>query len=177
MQHQVETRHVEATSNVGVSRRRAQVSEFGRARPRPSGVDSADVELLQESFGKAEPIATTVADLFYERLFALLPESRAMFPDDLRLQKRKLIGALRFVVHNLRTPPTLRLVLEDLGRRHDAYGVTARHYEVAGVALLHALEQGLGGAWNERLERAWTKAYLLVVDTMSGADDTPTAKA
>ena len=177
MQHPVDICHVEATSNVGVGRRRAQSSESGRARPRPSGVDSTDVELLQESFGKAAPIATTVVDLFYERLFALLPESRAMFPDDLRLHKRKLIGALRFVVHNLRTPSTLRPVLEDLGRRHAAYGVTAHHYDVAGVALLHALEQGLGGAWNERLEQAWTKAYLLVADTMSGADDTPTTTA
>ena len=177
MNHDIEISHIETTSGVAVGRRRARANALERGRTPPSPMNAADIELLRKSLKKVAPITAAVADLFYERLFALLPESKALFPDDLRAQKIKLMNALHLVVRNLHAPETVQLVLGDLGRRHVAYGAMPHHYDAVGAALLQALERGLGDAWNERLERTWAHAYVQVADTMQRAADTPGVEA
>jgi hypothetical protein len=44
------------------------------------------IALVQDSFKKVVPIAATAADLFYDRLFAIAPQFRPLFPLDLREQ-------------------------------------------------------------------------------------------
>src|SRR5204862_5932199 len=98
------------------------------------------IALVQDSFKKVVPIAANAADLFYDRLFAIAPEFRAMFPQDLRDQKKKLIAMLATVVANLHELEKMLPAVQDLGRRHMTYGVTADHYTPVGEALLSALE-------------------------------------
>lgn len=137
-------------------------------------MDSSDVSLVQDSFAKVAPIADTAADLFYERLFAIAPEVRPLFPDDMSEQKAKLMQTLAVAVRGLDRPETVIPALEDLGRRHVGYGVEAAHYDAVGAALLHTLARGLGDGWNPELERAWTRTYALVATTMqSGAAPRP----
>jgi hypothetical protein len=52
-------------------------------------------------FQKVVPIAGTVADLFYDRLFEIAPGVRPLFPDDMKEQKMKLIAMLATAVTNL----------------------------------------------------------------------------
>ena len=40
------------------------------------------ITLLQSSFELVRPIADTAGMLFYERIFTLAPETRALFDDD-----------------------------------------------------------------------------------------------
>jgi len=124
-----------------------------------------DIALVQESFKKVVPIAATAADLFYDRLFVIAPEFRPLFPQDLREQKMKLIAMLATVVGNLHQLGAMMPAVEDLGRRHVSYGVTADHYAPVGEALLWTLEQGLGTDFTPVVKEAWTGAYL----TLSGA--------
>jgi hemoglobin-like flavoprotein len=56
-------------------------------------------------------------------------------------------------------------IIQDLGRRHVGYGVTAEHYELVGEALLWTLEQGLGDDFTPSVKAAWQEAYV----TLSGA--------
>ena len=105
------------------------------------------VTMVQESFKKVVPIAGTAADLFYDRLFEIAPEVRSLFPDDLTEQKKKLIAMLATAVNNLHQVGTILPAVEDLGRRHVAYGVTDEMYEPVGAALLWTLGQGLGDAF------------------------------
>jgi len=51
-------------------------------------MDAQKIALVQGSFAKVQPIADTAAYLFYDRLFELAPETRGMFPEDLREQKK-----------------------------------------------------------------------------------------
>jgi hemoglobin-like flavoprotein len=85
------------------------------------------VALVQDSFNKVVPIAAIAGDLFYDRLFAIAPDFRPMFPDDLREQKKKLIAMLATVVGNLHQLEQMLPAVEDLGRRHVSYGVTGEH--------------------------------------------------
>jgi hemoglobin-like flavoprotein len=56
--------------------------------------------------------------------------------------------------------------LEDLGRRHVAYGVIPDHYPIVGEALLHTLETALECAWTPTVKEGWTTIYAFVSTTM-----------
>ena len=128
-----------------------------------------DVTLVQASFKKVVPIADTAADLFYDRLFAIAPDVRAMFPDDMKEQKKKLIAMLATAVNNLHQVDSIVPAVEELGKRHLAYGVAPQHYAPVGAALLWTLEQGLGEEFTPPVKAAWTEAYLTLAGVMQTA--------
>jgi hemoglobin-like flavoprotein len=135
------------------------------------------VTLVQESFKKVVPIADKAADLFYDRLFTIAPEVRSLFPADLSEQKKKLLQVLTTAVTNLHQVEKVLPAVEELGRRHVAYGVTEKHYEPVGAALLWTLEQGLGADFSPAVKAAWTETYVTVAGVMTKAAATVTAAA
>jgi hemoglobin-like flavoprotein len=108
-------------------------------RDRPSAMEDMmtpqQVGLVQESFKKVQPIAGQAADLFYGRLFEIAPHLRPLFPPDLQEQKRKLMVMLGTAVTNLDQIDKIVPAVQDLGRRHAGYRVTAAHYQPVGEAL------------------------------------------
>ncbi|MBI3199301.1 MAG: hemin receptor [Rhodospirillales bacterium] len=134
------------------------------------------IKLVQTSFAQVAPIAATAADLFYGRLFEIAPQVRAMFPDDLSGQKKKLMAMLGTAVAGLSHLDTLLPAVRALGQRHAGYGVTAEHYAPVGAALLWTLEKGLGEAFTDDVENAWTTAYTILAGAMiEAANDVPKA--
>ena len=127
------------------------------------------IKLVQTSFAQVAPIAATAADLFYGRLFEVAPQVRAMFPDDLSEQKKKLMAMLGTAVAGLSRLETLVPAVQALGRRHAGYGVKAQHYASVGSALLWTLEKGLGEAFMPEVKDAWATAYIVLSTTMMNA--------
>ncbi len=136
-----------------------------------------NITLVQETFKQVVPIADTAVGLFYDRLFAIAPEARPLFPDDLAEQKKKLIGMLATAVTNLHQIEAILPAVEDLGRRHAGYGVTPAHYEPVGAALLWTLEQGLGDGFTTPAKAAWTEAYASLAGVMQAAAAQPLSPA
>jgi nitric oxide dioxygenase len=135
------------------------------------------VELLESSFALLAPRADELADRFYARLFEVAPATRAMFPADMAMQKRALIGALVVIDRSLRSAEQLGLYLEGLGKRHVDYGAAASHYPVVGAVLLETLAEMAGDAWTAELESAWANAYAAVSGLMLNAADEVQAAA
>jgi hemoglobin-like flavoprotein len=127
------------------------------------------VAMVQDSFKKVVPIAGTAADLFYDRLFTIAPDVRPLFPDDLKEQKKKLIAMLATAVGNLHQVETIIPAVQELGKRHAGYGVTNKHFEPVGAALLWTLEQGLGADFTPPLKEAWTETYVTLAGVMRNA--------
>jgi hemoglobin-like flavoprotein len=127
------------------------------------------IKLVQTSFAQVAPIAATAADLFYGRLFEIAPQVRAMFPDDLSGQKKKLMAMLGTAVAGLSHLDTLVPAVQALGRRHAGYGVSAEQYAPVGAALLWTLEKGLSEAYTADVKDAWTAAYTILSQTMIDA--------
>jgi hemoglobin-like flavoprotein len=132
-------------------------------------MNAQDKILVQSSFEKVVPIAGKAADLFYDRLFELDPTLRPMFSQDMTEQKKKLMQMLATAVTNLHQVEKIIPAVEDLGRRHVAYGVTDKHYEPVGAALLWTLEQGLGPDFTPPVKAAWTETYMTVAGVMQKA--------
>ena len=125
---------------------------------------SDQVELVQQSFARVAPISEQAAVLFYGRLFELAPSVRAMFPDDMTEQRKKLMATLALVVNGLTNLEAVLPAASALAKRHVSYGAKPEHYPVVGGALLWTLEKGLGEGWTPEIASAWTAAY----GTLSG---------
>src|ERR1700748_764444 len=117
------------------------------------------IKLGQESFAKVAPISEQAAELFYGRLFEVAPGVRAMFPDDMTEQRKKLMTTLAVVVGGLSNLEAVLPAASALAKRHVSYGATPEHYPVVGGALLFTLEKGLGDGWTPPVAAAWTTAY------------------
>jgi hemoglobin-like flavoprotein len=130
---------------------------------------STQTALVQRSFAIIAPIADDAAALFYQRLFELDPSLRQMFPEDMTGQRKKLMQMLTAAVKGLDRIDQLVPVLQDLGRRHVAYGVTDAHYDTVGAALLWTLEMGLGKGFTRETKEAWATVYGLLATTMRDA--------
>jgi hemoglobin-like flavoprotein len=143
----------------------------------PAPMTPHEITLVQTSFAKVAPIAATAADLFYGRLFEIAPDVRAMFPDDMTDQKKKLMAMLGTAVASLTRLDQLLPVVHALGQRHAGYGVKAEHFAPVGAALLCTLEQGLGEAFTPEVKEAWAAVYGTLSAIMITAMEQTMARA
>jgi hemoglobin-like flavoprotein len=132
-------------------------------------VTERQVALVQGTFDLIAPIADDAAVLFYSRLFEIDPGLRRLFKSDMREQRVKLMQMLTAAVNGLTHLDRLVPVVEGLGRRHAAYGVTDAHYQTVGEALLWTLEMGLGKSFTPEVREAWADVYGLLASTMRNA--------
>jgi hemoglobin-like flavoprotein len=135
-----------------------------RCHKQEYGMTQEQVAVVQQSFAKVAPIADRAAAMFYDRLFEVAPQVKAMFPADMAEQRRKLMATLGVVVNGLSNLESVLSAASALAKRHVAYGAKPEHYPVVGSALLWTLERGLGDAWTREVADAWTAAY----GTLSG---------
>lgn len=128
-----------------------------------------DIARVRASFAVLAPRAQPACLAFYRHLFALAPDCRALFGDDLDGQARKLAGMLDALVERLDDPACWTAQCRALGERHVDYGATEDHYDAVGAALLRMLREGLGEAWDEATAAAWSTLYGELAETMMDA--------
>ncbi len=132
-------------------------------------MDSNQIALVQSSFEKVIPISEVAAKMFYERLFELDPSIKPLFKGDMNQQGRKLMQMIAMVVDGLGNLDSVVPEVQNLGKRHVAYGVLDEHYNTVGTALLWTLERGLGESFTPEVKDAWTAAYMLLSGAMKTA--------
>jgi nitric oxide dioxygenase len=136
-------------------------------------LSDADIDVLRDTFRRlaAEPELTGM--MFYDRLFAMAPELRSMFPADLEQQAVKLMSMLGAVVARIHDHGALTPLVSDLGRRHAGYGVQPAHYELVGEALLWALGQRIGPDFQRDAYETWRRTYVALAEVMLDAAAAP----
>lgn len=83
-----------------------------------------DIALVKNSFSRLEQSELDYSIIFYETLFTNTPSARALFKEDIVLQRKKLNKTLAFAVNGLEQLDALRGILLELGKRHIDYGVS-----------------------------------------------------
>ena len=131
-----------------------------------STITRHECRLVQASFAELDPIADEVAAAFYRRLFELNPSLAPLFKNDMAAQGMKFMEKLAVAVMGLEDLDSIAPLVQTLGRAHAGYGVQTTHYETAREALLWALENRLGAAFNSELRSAWTAAYDTIATAM-----------
>lgn len=129
-----------------------------------------DVDQLKRSWDLvARRGGDQVASRFYSYLFIMHPETRSMFPLSMAAQRDRLVNALGYTVSHVDELDSLVPFLEQLGRDHRKFGVTADHYPPVGQALLHTLAETHGDSWNPALAENWAAAFGVVAKVMTDA--------
>lgn len=124
------------------------------------------IELVRDSFVDILFAPEEASRIFYDRLFALAPETRVLFKDDIDEQGRLLIATLAKIVTGLTAFDAMLPDLRALAIRHVGYGAQMRHYAIIGDALRHLIANFAGSSFDSDVDRAWQGAYALVADVM-----------
>ncbi len=127
------------------------------------------VTSVQSSWEKVVPIKEKAAELFYGKLFELDADLKPLFKGDMVEQGRKLMMMINTTVTKLDKLDEIVPAVQDLGKRHVAYGVKDVHYDTVGAALLWTLGAGLGDAFTDEVKEAWTAAYTTLATAMKDA--------
>jgi len=127
------------------------------------------ITLVQSSWQKVVPIKDKAAELFYGKLFELDPALKPLFKGNMEEQGRKLMAMINTVVNKLDDLGDIVPAVQDLGKRHVTYGVKDAHYDTVGASLLWTLGAGLGDAFTNEVEAAWTEAYTILANAMKEA--------
>jgi hemoglobin-like flavoprotein len=132
-------------------------------------VTTDEIALVQNSWQQVVPITDRAAILFYGRLFELDPSLSGLFHGDMTEQGRKLTTMIDTAVNGLSDLERIVPTVQNLGRRHQMYGVRDQHYDTVAAALLWTLERGLGAAFTPDVRTAWTTTYAVLATTMKNA--------
>jgi hemoglobin-like flavoprotein len=114
-------------------------------------------------------MTATAAELFYKRLFEIEPATAALFKGDMREQGRRFMQVLATAVGSLSSMSTLVPIVQRLGLRHAACGVTADHYDSVQQALLWTLALILQDEYTDEVRSAWATAYAMLAGIMKEA--------
>lgn len=131
------------------------------------------INLVQTTWAQVLPIEEAAAGLFYGKLFELDPTLKPLFKGDMKEQGKKLMKMINVAVNGLTRLDQIVPAVQDMGRRHVGYGVTAGHYDTVGAALLWTLETGLGAAFTPDVKEAWTTTYVTLATVMKEASMAP----
>lgn len=133
------------------------------------GFKDMDLQLeLQSSMNTMLDDEEEFASIFYNKVFTLAPQVRALFRNNMTEQGRLLTHMLGGIVYSFSRPEHLKKGLAKLGRSHVQYGVKAEYYPVVKLAMMQTIEQVLGENKTKRTLEAWNTALDFVIDTMKG---------
>lgn len=125
-----------------------------------------EIKLIQYSFTTLTAKSKHVGEKFYKRLFDANPEMAGLFKGDMKEQAGHLMRMVKTVVEGLNNPQIILPAIQDLGRRHQEYGVEAGQYKIFGDLLISAIEDELGNDFNTATKKAWQKLYDVLAEEM-----------
>jgi len=110
---------------------------------------TSDTGPLSRLFALIDPISDSAMTYFYGHLFAIEPQTRAMFPPAMDAQRKRFYQALTRIAAS-DDEASLTGYLERLGRAHRKFGVQKEHFD--------AFQQALAATWQRYAPEAWTDA-------------------
>ena len=133
-------------------------------------MDTERKHLVLKSWQSMAADHDRIASAFYERLFEIDPDARALFArTNMVDQRTKVVAMLSDIVANLDHLDDLVPTVGALGRRHRDYGVRDADYDRVREALLGAIGSALGDAFSREVRSAWEEAYALMASLMKRA--------
>jgi hemoglobin-like flavoprotein len=144
-------------------------------------ISESERRLVLESLPTIRAHLEPVSMVFYENLFAIRPDMRALFREDLGGQGMRFMTTLTTIAGLLDDPEAFDAMIEKLSRGHAMVGVREDHFAPMGSALLVTLGETLGSDFDSGLQAAWRTAYDEVAAAMlargrfgrDGADEPP----
>jgi len=107
---------------------------------------------------------------FYTDLFEQYPDVKSLFGDiNNNEQGLKLKAAVKLLVENIHNQGALKIALNDLGARHQAYNALPDHYPVVVELLVASFKKVLGRRWTRAISSAWLAMLNMAAKQMCAA--------
>lgn len=135
-----------------------------------------EVARLRDSCAALARDPSRAAACFYGHLFALAPEVRPLFGNDLAAHGGRLLAALGFVTDNADDWSRVAPVVEALAVRHLRYGARSGHYPVVGEALRRTVAEIDPDGRRPETLAAWAAAYAVLSARMIAASEAALAR-
>ncbi len=132
-------------------------------------MDETQKAHVRRTFDRIAPIADQAGLMLYDNIFAIDPDLRRLFKIDIETQGRKIMAVVATAVAHLDRLDEVMPTVRELGRKHVAYGVGPREYEIGGVALLKTLDEALGDDFTPEVRDAWAACYEALTGAMKAA--------
>jgi len=123
------------------------------------------IALVINSFELLPSVFDRVADKFYDHLFDLEPALYPRLKNDRAELRRQFTLALQ-VFKKLAQPEEFKTGVQQLSYTLARLGIEKWHYTVFRVALLWALEEGLGRNFNYETKLAWSEACYHLINAL-----------
>jgi hemoglobin-like flavoprotein len=107
--------------------------------------------------------------VFFDRLFARMPDVRPLMPSDLASHGEFVEAAIAIVVRNLADLEALERPLEELGAEHARHGIGPDWLRTGHAVLMETLRELTGNRWSPSEERDWSVAFAALLAPMIGA--------
>ncbi|MHA4809748.1 globin domain-containing protein [Flavitalea flava] len=118
------------------------------------------IKLVRNSWQTAGEEPLMLGILFYDRLFSLSPETRAIFRSPVSLQTSKLMETAGRLINKLEVLEESIYEVTHIADTFVPEGLRAMHYSAIGTSLLWAVEKRLGSSWDRQTVRAWQSFYF-----------------
>jgi hemoglobin-like flavoprotein len=121
-------------------------------------MDASDIQEMQASFSKIYAKKAELAERFYVHLFTLLPEVEPLFDNDFAKQKEMFASMLTYCLKGVAHNKSLTHTGTTLAKTHARYGLGPRETEMAGRAVMAALQDVLGDELTSEQRDIWEEA-------------------
>ena len=152
-------------------RRLSELTREAAAVGRDTVFDPVTVEIVRDSCSRLPRDRGELTREFYQQLFEMAPESRAMFPADMTEQRERFLSAILAAVRAMDRPEMVEDHLRRWGVVHRRmHGVSDELYVYVGHALVRALNK-IHGHVETSVASSWIGVYEWMAAVMiDGAD-------
>jgi hemoglobin-like flavoprotein len=117
------------------------------------------ISLIRSSWKIAGEQPLTLGILFFDHLFSVCPQTRAIFRSPASLQTTRLMKTVGTIINRLDILDESLSEVTQIAEDYALEGLRAMDYPAVASSLLWALEQRLEGSWNGELSNAWISFY------------------
>ncbi len=130
-------------------------------------MEDAQAKLVEQSYVCVFARKAELATKFYDHLFQQNPDLRALFQEDMYVQREMFVSILAMILKFASRPQTFHELASRLARQHENLGVTHAQYAMAVDALMAALQDVLQNEMAPETAQAWKKAIQELVSHMA----------
>ncbi|OIQ40331.1 MAG: hypothetical protein BM558_11495 [Roseobacter sp. MedPE-SW] len=129
-------------------------------------MDPNDVDEMRSSFSTIFARKAELAERFYSHLFVHLPEVEELFGDDFSKQKEMFASMLTYCLKGVANSQSMPHAQAGLIKIHARFNLGSREMELAGKAVMAALEDVLGNDLSPKQRAVWEQAISGVMQLL-----------
>lgn len=123
--------------------------------------------IVQSSYAKFLARAINNANVLYENLFEIAPQTKEVFQNTTNEKKSQMfVAIIRKIVKGIHDWENVKKELEELAQQHKNYKLQPEYFQHLEMSLITTLKNIAEDEWNSSLEDAWSAYFKKVANVI-----------